>query len=95
MDDQPEKTARQRHRESYKAAHPDTYRAEKRRTMARARQTRAVREALDPTLRAARLAERKAYNEATKEARAAYMKAYKARKRAARMAGVGGVGQPT
>ena len=88
-------TARQRHRAAYKAAHPEAYKTEKRVYATRARQTQAAREALDPALRAARLAERKAYNDATKEARAAYMRAYKARKRAARMDGGGGVGQPT
>ena len=85
----PELSKRQRYRNAFKAAHPETYKEEKRVSSARARQSHVAREALDPALRAARLVARKARNDACKEARNAYSRAYMARKRAARKAGVG------
>ena len=93
MENQPELTARQRHRAAYREKRPEAFKAEKRADGARARQTQAAREALDPALRAARLAARKARNDAHRDARNAYSRAYMTRKRAARKAGVGGGGE--
>ena len=80
----PELSKRQRYRNAFKAAHPETYKEEKRVSSARARQSQMAREAIDPALRVARLARCNANHEVHREARRAYDRAYTARKRAAR-----------